>query len=84
MKGKSMSTTGAVSGNAFEGLMSEREFLQCVKISRAQLNIYKAKKLITYFKVGRRVLYDTQSLEDFKTNCARRVEANPREKRGRK
>lgn len=60
-----------------DGLMSEREFLQKIKISRAQLNNYKAKKLITYFKVGRRVLYDAQSLEDFKTNCARRVEASP-------
>jgi hypothetical protein len=72
-----MSTASAVPNNGIEDLMSEREFLQRVKISRAQLNIYKSKKLITYFKVGRRVLYDTQSLEDFKTNCARRIEASP-------
>ena len=72
-----MSTAVTVFNDTVTGLMSEREFLQKIKISRAQLNIYKAKKLITHFKVGRRVLYDAQSLEDFKTNCARRVEASP-------
>ncbi len=73
-----MSTAVTALNDDMDRLMSEREFLQRIKISRAQLNIYKSKKLITYFKVGRRVLYDSQSLEDFKTNCARRVEAKVR------
>ena len=72
-----MSTAVTAFNDSRDGLMSEREFLQRIKISRAQLNNYKARRLITYFKVGRRVLYDAQSLEDFKTNCARRVEASP-------
>ena len=62
---------------ATEGLWTEKEFLGLVKISRATLNKYKAKRLITFFKVGRRVLYDEKSLEDFKNNCAQRVEVNP-------
>lgn len=66
-----------------DGWMSEREFLQKIKISRAQLNIYKSKKLITYFKVGRRVLYDARSLEDFKANCAKRIDAKSREQQGK-
>ena len=76
-----MSTAVTAFNDTTDGLMSEREFLQLVKISRAQLNIYKSKKLITYFKVGRRVLYDAQSFVDFKTNCARCVAAKPREQR---
>lgn len=63
-----------------DGLMSEKEFLQKIKVSRATLNKYKSKNLITHFKAGRRVLYDAQSLEDFKTNCIRRVEAKSKEK----
>ncbi|HKQ05766.1 MAG TPA: hypothetical protein VJ464_11580 [Blastocatellia bacterium] len=66
-----------------DGLMSEKEFLQKIKISRATLNKYKSKKLITYFKAGRRILYDAQSLEDFKNNCARCIKAKPREQRSK-
>lgn len=72
-----MSTVTAVSPTVPDGLMSEKEFLQKIKVSRATLSKYKHKKLITYFKAGRRVLYDAQSLEDFKTNCVRRVDAKP-------
>ncbi len=60
-----------------QGLLTEKEFLQLVKISRATLNKYKAKRLISFLKAGRRVLYDAKSLEDFKNNCAQRVEAKP-------
>jgi len=63
--------------NTVEGLLTEKEFLALVKVSRATLNKYKSKRLITHYKAGRRVLYDEKSLEDFKTNCVRRVEANP-------
>lgn len=73
-----MSITVAALNDTMDGLMSEREFLQKIKISRAQLNKYKSRRLIAHFKVGRRVLYDAQSLEDFKTNCARRVDAKAR------
>jgi hypothetical protein len=72
-----MSTITAASPIVSDDLMSEKEFLQKIKVSRATLSKYKNKKLITHFKAGRRVLYDAQSLEDFKTNCARRVEASP-------
>ncbi|HEX5735715.1 MAG TPA: hypothetical protein VF131_23005 [Blastocatellia bacterium] len=58
-----------------EGLWTEKEFLGLVKVSRATLNKYKSKRLITYYKVGRRVLYDEKSLQEFKNNCAQRVEA---------
>jgi hypothetical protein len=64
-----------------DSLMSEKEFLQKIKVSRATLNKYKSRKLITHFKAGRRVLYDAQSLEDFKNNCAQCVKATPREQR---
>jgi hypothetical protein len=56
-------------------LMTEKEFLSKIKICRAQLNRYKAKGLITHFKVGRKVLYDSQSFRDFKNNCVHRIEA---------
>ena len=62
---------------AMEELWTEKEFLALVKVSRATLNKYKAKRLVTFFKVGRRVLYDVKSLEDFKNHCAQRVEATP-------
>jgi hypothetical protein len=75
-----MSTVTAAVAAIPDGLMSEKEFLQKIKVSRATLNKYKSKKLITHFKAGRRVLYDAQSFEDFKTNCARRVEAKPKKK----
>jgi len=58
-----------------EKFWTEREFLGLVKVSRATLNKYKARRLISFFKVGRRVLYDLRSLEDFKTNCARHVDS---------
>ena len=62
---------------AMQGLWTEKEFLGLVKVSRATLHKYKAKRLISFFKAGRRVLYDAKSLEDFKNNCAQRVEVNP-------
>lgn len=62
---------------AIEQLWTEKEFLGLVKVSRATLNKYKAKRLISFLKAGRRVLYDPKSLEDFKNNCTQRVEANP-------
>ena len=65
----------AIHEPANDELMTEKEFLSKIKICRAQLNKYKAKGLITHFKVGRKVLYDSQSLRDFKNNCARRIEA---------
>lgn len=58
-------------------LWTEKEFLGLVKVSRATLNKYKAKRQISFLKAGRRVLYDAKSLEDFKNNCAQRVEAKP-------
>jgi len=70
-----MSTVTATMAVSLDGLMSEKEFLQKIKISRATLNKFKTKRLITHFKAGRRVLYDAQSLEDFKSNCVRRVES---------
>jgi hypothetical protein len=57
-------------------LLTEKEFLTLIKISRATLNKYKSKHLITHYKAGRRVLYDEKSLDDFKNNCAQRVEAH--------
>jgi hypothetical protein len=60
---------------ATEGLWTEKEFLGLVKVSRATLNKYKTRQLISFLKCGRRILYDEKSLEDFKNNCARRVEA---------
>jgi hypothetical protein len=53
-------------------LWTEKEFLGLVKVSRATLNKYKAKGLISFFKTVRKILYDAKSLEDFKQNCARR------------
>ena len=61
---------------AMEELLTEQEFLRLIKISRATLNKYKSKRLITHYKVGRRVLYDEKSLEDFKNKCAHRVEGD--------
>lgn len=75
-----MSTVTPALATLPDGLMSEKEFLQKIKVSRATLNKYKNKNLITHFKAGRRILYDAQSLEDFKTNCVRRVEAKPNKK----
>ena len=69
---------------AVEVLWTEKEFLTLIKISRATLNKYKTKRLITHYKVGRRVLYDEKSLEDFKNNCAQRIDVNPRSIEGRK
>ena len=60
-------------------LMTEKEFLQKIKVSRATLNKLKNKRLITYFKAGRRVLYDAQSLVDFKSNCVRRIESRKKQ-----
>lgn len=73
-----MSTTTTALSITNDGLMSEKEFLQKIKVSRATLSKYKNKKLITHYKAGRRVLYDAQSLEDFKRNCTHYVEAKPR------
>lgn len=69
---------------AIEELWTEKEFLGLVKVSRATLHKYKAKRLISFFKAGRRVLYDAKSLEDFKNNCVQRVEANQPATGGRK
>lgn len=57
---------------------TEKEFLAIAKICRATLSKLKSKGLISYLKVGRRVLYDEQSLNDFKEKCARRVGATNR------
>jgi hypothetical protein len=65
-------------GAVTQGLWTEKEFLGLVKVSRATLNKYKARQMISFLKCGRRVLYDEKSLEDFKNNCAQRVEVNPR------
>jgi hypothetical protein len=70
--------------NTMEGLWTEKEFLGLVKVSRATLHKYKAKRLISFFRAGRRVLYDAKSLEDFKNNCAHRVEVSPHATRERK
>lgn len=69
---------------AMEELLTEQEFLRLIKISRATLNKYKSKRLITHYKVGRRVLYDEKSFQDFKNNCAQRVEVNPNSTEGHK
>lgn len=58
-----------------EKIMTEKEFLGQIKICRATLNKFKNKRLISYFKVGRRVLYDQQSLKDFKEKCVRKIES---------
>ena len=58
-----------------DGFMTEKEFLSQMKICRATLHKFKTKKLISYFKVGRRVLYDEQSLKDFKQKCVHKVES---------
>lgn len=60
-----------------QGLWTEKEFLGLVKVSRATLHKYKANRRISFLKAGRRVLYDAKSLEDFKNNCAQRVEVKP-------
>jgi hypothetical protein len=62
---------------ATQNLWTEKEFLGLIKVSRATLNKYKAKRLISFFKAGRRVLYDAKSLEDFKNNCVQRVDVKP-------
>jgi hypothetical protein len=59
-----------------QGFMTEKEFLAQIKVCRATLNKFKSKKLISYFKVGRRILYNSQSLEDFKNNCVRQIESS--------
>lgn len=46
---------------AIQGFMTEKEFLAQIKICRATLNKFKNKKLITHFKVGRRILYNADS-----------------------
>ncbi len=61
---------------AIENFMTEKEFLAQIKVCRATLNKFKSKKLISHFKVGRRVLYNSQSLLDFKNNCTRQVESS--------
>lgn len=63
-------------GEKVESFMTEKEFLAQIKVCRATLNKFKSKKLISYFKVGRRILYNSQSLLDFKNNCARQIESS--------
>jgi hypothetical protein len=60
---------------AMQGFMTEKEFLAQIKICRATLNKYKCKNLISYYKAGRRVLYDQQSLLDFKEKCTQKIES---------
>ena len=63
---------------ATQGFMTEKEFLSQIKVCRATLNKYKDKNLISYYKVGRRVLYDEQSLVDFKEKCTHHIESKSR------
>ena len=56
-------------------LMTETEFLSKIKTCRETLNKFKRLGLISHLKVGRRVYYDAQSLEDYKENCALRIPA---------
>jgi hypothetical protein len=65
----------AIMSAEVQGLMTEKEFLVQIKVCRATLNKYKTKKLVSYYKAGRRVLYDQQSLKDFKEKCARKIES---------
>jgi hypothetical protein len=58
-----------------QGFMTEKEFLAQIKVCRATLHKFKNKKLISYYKAGRRVLYDIQSLKDFKEKCVRKIES---------
>jgi hypothetical protein len=64
-----------IMSEAVQGFMTEKEFLAQIKVCRATLHKFKTEKLITYYKAGRRVLYDEQSLLDFKEKCARRIES---------
>lgn len=57
--------------------MTEKEFLAQIKVCRATLHKFRSKNLISYLKVGRRVLYTSKSLDDFTNNCARHIEASP-------
>ena len=65
----------AVDHKVQDELWTEKQFLAKIKICRAQLNKFKRKRLISYYKSGRRILYDSKSYEDFKKNCTRRVES---------
>jgi hypothetical protein len=65
----------AVNQRIDDELWTEKQFLAKIKICRAQLNKFKKKRLISYYKSGRRILYDSKSYEDFKKNCARHVES---------
>jgi hypothetical protein len=61
---------------AVDEFMSEKQFLAWAKICRATLNKFKSRGLITYYKCGRRILYDQESMRTFKENCARRIESS--------
>ena len=61
-----------------DSLMSEKQFLKRIGVSRATLSKFKSDRKIIYYRVGRRCLYDEASYQSFLDNCARRIETKNR------
>ncbi len=56
-------------------MMTEKQFLQKIKASRGTLHKWKKQNLISYYKAGRKLLYDERSIQDFKKNCIKFIAA---------
>lgn len=56
-----------------KGFISEKQFLTLVSVCRATLDKYKKKKAFVFFKLGKRCLYNEESLRTFQENCLKRM-----------
>jgi hypothetical protein len=59
---------------SFKGYMSEKRFLALIPVCRATLDKYKRKKAFVFFRLGKRCLYNDESLRTFQENCLKRIE----------
>lgn len=55
------------------GFVNEKKFLALIPVCRATLDKYKKKKAFVFFKLGKRCLYNEESLRTFQENCLKRV-----------
>jgi hypothetical protein len=62
-----------IKNESINGFISEKNFLTLVSVCRATLDKYKKKKAFVFFKLGKRCLYNEESLRTFQENCLKRV-----------
>jgi hypothetical protein len=63
-----------IKSESINGFVSEKNFLALIPVCRATLDKYKKKKAFVFFKLGKRCLYNAESLRTFEENCLKRME----------